>query len=333
MPAAVLGLDIGGANLKAVHTAGSVVHEPFELWRQPNRLREELQALIGRLPPADLLAVTMTGELCDCFPTRRAGVRHILDAVEQATTVPARIWLTTGRFASLEEARRQPILAAASNWLALATWVGRLVPRGPALLLDIGSTTTDIIPLLDGVPVPVGRTDPERLRSGELVYLGARRTPIMALLGTEGAAEFFATTLDVYLVSGQIPEDATDLSTADGRPATRVHALARLARMLCSDLDDLGTSEIQQLAKRLESLQVERTTGAVRRVLERLPALPNATVIAGSGEFLAARVCAAVGCTGSAPLSLGETLGTARSKAACAHAVAVLAAEGTHDSP
>jgi len=68
---------------------------------------------------------------------------------------------------------------AAANWLALATYAGRLAPRGPAVLLDVGSTTTDVIPLQDGTPVPRGRTDPERLESKELVYTGVRRTPLV----------------------------------------------------------------------------------------------------------------------------------------------------------
>src|SRR5256885_9284124 len=64
--------------------------------------------------------------------------------------------------------------------------------RSPALLLDTGSTTTDIIPMINGVPVPVGRTDPHRLGTGELVYTGVRRTPVCAVLGSEGTPEVFA---------------------------------------------------------------------------------------------------------------------------------------------
>ena len=35
-------------------------------------------------PAADRLAVTMTGELCDCFRTKAEGVLHILAAVDAA---------------------------------------------------------------------------------------------------------------------------------------------------------------------------------------------------------------------------------------------------------
>ena len=105
---------------------------------------------------ADLFAVTMTAELSDCFRTKAEGVDFILRAVEDvAGTTPVFVWQTGAEFVTPAVAREIPLLVAASNWHALATWVGRLVPESGALLIDIGSTTTDIIPLLDGVPVPV----------------------------------------------------------------------------------------------------------------------------------------------------------------------------------
>ena len=140
--------------------------------------------LIAEMPSADLLAVTMTGELCDCFESKRQGVNAILDAVEAAAHgKPVRVWRTDGRFMDLTDVRRNPLMAAAANWLALATFAGGYVPKGPALLIDVGSTTTDIVALQDGRPMPIARTDPERLHSGELVYTGVRRTPLCAILG------------------------------------------------------------------------------------------------------------------------------------------------------
>src|SRR5262249_5319838 len=149
----------------------------------------------------DRLAVTMTGELCDCFESSRQGVNHILDAVEAlAGSVPVSVWTSGAKFVSLAEARRQPLRPASAHWLAVATFAGRLVPTGPALLIDLGTTTTDIVPMVDGRPVPAGRSDRERLEKDELLYLGWRRTPLCAFTGTSRAAELFATTLDVYLV-------------------------------------------------------------------------------------------------------------------------------------
>lgn len=327
----VLGLDVGGANLKAAHSSGACRSLPFSLWKNPHGLASALRQLTDGLPPFDRLAVTMTGELCDCFETKRQGVHAILDAIEDmAEGKSVRVWRNDGRFGSTAEARAEPLTVAAANWLALAFLAGRHVGSGPALLLDIGSTTTDVIPLLDGQPVPMGRTDPERLRSRELIYTGARRTPLCALLGADGAAEFFATTLDVYLVLGEFPENAADTDTADGRPATRAFAHARLARMLCADLETSTEAERTALAAELRERQLGLLTDAVAVavVIGRLPAKPRTVVLAGSGEFLAAATARRCLATADARLiSLTELLGPAASAAACAVAVATLATE------
>lgn len=323
----VLGLDIGGANLKAVHRDGTAHLQPFALWKQPEQLANVLRDMTRRLPAFDVLAVTMTGELCDCFATKRAGVLAILDAVEQAAAgKPLLVWNTTGQFTNLAAARREPLAVAAANWLALATFAGRFVPAGPALLIDIGSTTTDIIPLLDGKPMPTGRTDSERLRTSELVYTGVQRTPICALSVGKVMAELFATTLDAYLLLGELPEnEATD--TADGRPATKPFAHARLARMLGGDAESCTSEDTQTLARKAVAFQHALLRHAVAQVCHAMPASPVTFVLAGAGEFLARRVLHLERVPADRLLSLTQRLGPCLSTAACAQAVAVLAGE------
>ncbi len=327
MPAAILGLDVGGANLKAFHTVAGPRNTRFALWRNPDGLADALATFVAPLPPADALAVTMTGELCDCFPSKRAGVHAILRAVQSvAGTTPVWVWLTDGSFADPAAAREVPLRAAASNWLALATFAGRLAPAGPALLVDAGSTTTDVVPLRDGRPVAFGETDPERMLCRELVYTGVRRTPLCALLGDQVAAEVFATTHDAYLVLGDAPEDPADTETADGRPATRALAHARLARMLCADLETSTEDERTDLAKRAAARQVELVASAMACVAGRLGGPPRTVILAGSGERLAAAALAATGWT-TEVVSLRERTNAEVSAAACAFAVALLAAE------
>jgi probable H4MPT-linked C1 transfer pathway protein len=326
----ILGLDIGGANLKAVHTAGVARVQPFALWREPEQLPAALGALIQPMPAFDQIAVTMTGELCDCFATKRAGVHTILDAVEQAARGKAiQVWGTDGRFHSASVARQHPLLVAAANWLALAQYAGRFAAPGPAILIDIGSTTTDIIPLLDGKPVPQGRTDTARLESGELVYTGVLRTPLCALLGSAVMAEVFATTLDAYLLLGDLPENL-DAPTADGRAATRAHAHSRMARMLGGDGETCSTDETMGLARRAAAAQQAILRHALHRVTRTLPAAPVRFIVSGSGEFLARRVLGAAHISEEKVFSLSQHLGPLVSTAACAHAVVVLAGEMNH---
>jgi probable H4MPT-linked C1 transfer pathway protein len=279
------------------------------------------------MPGFDLLTITMTGELCDCYESKRAGVGAILDAVETVTAgIEIRIWRNDGCFVDVSTARTSPYSVAAANWLALATYAGRFAPEGPGLLLDIGSTTTDIVPLRDGKPTPLGRTDPERLRLGELVYTGVRRTPLCAILQASGAAEFFATTLDAYLILGAIEENENDRDTADSRPASKVAAHARLARMLCADLETSTEQQRLELARLAYTLQQDSITSAMKRVIESMGRPPSTYVLAGCGEFLGLQLIGPRRHSSNV-VSLKSVLGAAASQAGPAYALAVLAAE------
>jgi len=332
-----IGLDIGGANIKAATSSadqtGDAVSVPFELWRHPERLADPLAAIRNRWPDLTTVAVTMTGELCDCFPTKRDGVRHILAAVQQVFgDLQLHVWTTNGTLMRPDwVAGNDPLLAAAANWLALAAYVGRLARRGTALLVDIGSTTADIIPLMDGQPIPTGRTDPERMRTGELVYTGVRRTPICALLGERVAAEWFATAHDVYVHLGLLPPEPENRSTPDGRPMTPDLAHARLARMLGGDPEVTPAAETRALAERGFERQRALVRSGIEQVVARLSGPPQTVIFSGTGEFLAEYAwddfATARGVPTPALYSLADWNGPACSEAACAHALAVLAAE------
>jgi probable H4MPT-linked C1 transfer pathway protein len=327
----LVGFDIGGANLKAADGRGRAVQVPFPLWKLPGQLTGELHRLLQMFGAVDEVAVTMTGELCDCFETKSAGVRHILGAVQSACgSVPIHVWTTAGDFRPPAPIEQEPLLAAAANWLALAQFAGRFVPAN-GLLIDLGSTTCDIIPLVAGAPRPVGRTDPDRLVSGELVYCGVRRTPLCALFGLTKAAEWFATTADAYVVLGDLPEEPERADSADGRPLTRAHAKARLARMECDEA--WSWEQAVAFARQVRDRQIQRVAAGVAEVAARLPGPVELVVMAGAGEFLVPAILTATGLGLVPRVSLGEKLGPSLSTAACAHAVAVLASESPRATP
>ncbi|MBA4063773.1 MAG: H4MPT-linked C1 transfer pathway protein [Isosphaera sp.] len=338
----VLGLDIGGANLKAATRDKRAASVPFALWKQPDKLPAALADLVAKFPDAEELAVTMTGELCDCFETKRDGVAAILAAVRFASGGRRiRVWSTDGVFVTADEAKADHLKVAAANWHALATFAGQYTFNRPGILIDTGSTTTDVIPLLHGKPMARGRTDRERLRSGELVYTGVRRTPVAAVLGSTVAAEYFATTHDAYLLLGKVAEDPADRDTADGRPATLPFAHARLARMIGGDAETVTREEAAGLAEEVMDKQIRlieygiaQAGGTLRSIL-RASELPAGVrfVVSGSGEFVLRELFArglkldrdVVGL--GQVRSLTDQLGPAVSACAPAYAVAVLAAE------
>ncbi|MBX9579678.1 MAG: hypothetical protein K2X87_05155 [Gemmataceae bacterium] len=328
----VLGLDIGGANLKAATPDKRAVSFPFALWKQPDRLPAALAELVGRFPDSDELAVTMTGELCDCYETKRQGVHAILDAAEFAAAGrPVRVWGTGGEFVDVPTARRDTLTVAAANWHALATFAGRFAPHHGGMLIDIGSTTTDLIPLNHGIPSTYGQTDWGRLQMRELVYAGVRRTPVFAVYTDRVCAELFATMADVYVVLGLMPEDPTDAGTANGRPLTVEHSFTRLARVVGADREELDDDHLVHFATQVHGRLLDRLAEAARAAYydaQRPPEL-RAVVVSGAGEFLARQVAerAFSGAPVERTVSLNDDLGPAVSACAPAYAVAVLAAE------
>jgi probable H4MPT-linked C1 transfer pathway protein len=331
-----MALDVGGANIKAAHTEGPSRTLPFELWKRPEELGRVLASLAATFPAFDRVALTMTAELCDCYPTKTVGVNAVLDAVLDAVDGrPIEVWGVDGRFHDVAEIRQNHVLAAAANWLALATLIARLVPEGPGLLIDIGTTTTDLIPLADGRAAARGRTDTDRLQTGELVYAGVRRTPICALatelpyrgLPTGLAAELFASTLDVYLTLDEIPPDPKDLSTADGRPATKAAARDRLARMIGTDRDTFTADDALAFARAADEALLKRLETVAGRACRTTIGRPRSAVVAGSGEFLARRLALRIIEPGGTIIGLNEAWGPVASSAGCAHALLVLASE------
>ena len=202
------------------------------------------------------------------------------------------------------------------------------------MLIDIGTTTCDVIPLTPAGPVAVGRTDPERLAAGELIYTGVERSPVCAIvsdlpwqeLTCRVAQELFATTLDAYLTLGQIPEDATNCDTADGRPRTVAAARDRLARMICADRTMFSSDDAMSAALRIRDAQVNLLKAAFRQVAARQTSPPEVVVLSGCGEFLGRDVLEQVG-TSARVVSLSDKVGESPSCCGPAYALSVLAAE------
>ena len=331
-----MALDIGGANIKAAHIVGAGTamrtwSHPFALWRSPGDLVRELAVVCGHAGAFDQMLVTMTAELCDCFATKREGVEHVLGAVDTvAAGRQVQVWSTNAGFMTPAQARTHPWACAAGNWHALATLIARVFNDETVVLVDTGSTTTDIITLDHGDVRAVGLTDARRLASGELVYIGAARTPLCALgpsvqlIGTTYGvmAEHFATSADVFVLTGDCEEQPNCNDTADGRPLSRRCAAARVLRMIGADLELMAMNEAQALAHVFAISMRDRLAGAITRVID--VRMIDRIILSGSGAFLAQR--AADGALPSVTQThFADLFGKSASHAACAVALLALA--------
>lgn len=332
-----LAIDIGGANLKAADGHGYAASTSFALYREPQRLAHELRMMIAEAPRSDHLAVTMSGELADCFESKTDGVKHIVQSVSEAADGRhARIYTLDGKLVTPQVALRDPLNVAAANWHALSRYAVRFAPTDAAILLDVGSTTCDVVPFVEGDLAARASTDTGRLLAGELVYTGADRTPLCSVAhhapyrGQQCplAREFFATARDIYLILGDLPEEPANTHTADGRGSTKADARRRLGRMICADDDQFNHRDAVAMAHAMSESQVRSIVTSVEQVVSGLPAQPTRAILSGQGEFIGRRVLEQMGWTGEI-VSLNAKLGPVVSRCAPAHALAVLAIEAT----
>ncbi len=287
----ILGIDIGGANTKAASDDGRIVELHYiPLWKN-TRLPEVLLDISKRLKP-EKAAVVITGELADCFPDKESGISYIVDAVNSAFE-DAYFLDSSGAFT--KNKKRE---LAAANWIASALLVGS--DYKDCIFVDIGSTTTDIIPVREGIPL-AAKTDFERLKNGELVYTGVLRTNIAAILDAVklgGAtcrisSELFAITADAYLVLGLISENEYVCDTPDGAGKSLPDAKRRLARVVCADLSEIGDKELISIAQQVMEKQVKEIKDALHEVSGRHGI--RSIVACGLGEFLAERAAEELG--------------------------------------
>lgn len=301
----VAGWDIGGAHLKFARIEnGRVVlvrQVPCPLWLGVEHLDSALSDAMAELKDATIHAVTMTGELAEVFPHRAEGVARIVETASNALS-RAEVLIYGGRsgFLTPEKAPQRWLDVASANWHASAALAAALCPE--ALFVDVGSTTTDIVPITDRAVSADGYTDAERLQTGELVYTGVMRTSLMALatevpfagVKQRVMAENFSTAADIYRLTGELAAEDDQYPASDGRGKSPDECRARLARMLGRDsadstgLNTRASLAWNQLARYFRERQLGLLYDAAAQALSGAPLGENAPIIgAGAGHFLA----------------------------------------------
>ena len=299
----ITGWDIGGAHLKAARLDSQgnlidVLQVACPLWQGIDNLRQAIYSMQEKLGNHgdDIAAITMTGEMADIFNSRASGVCQILDCVSQC--IPnSRIMVYAGEsgWLSLEAAKRKWQSVASRNWQASASFIATKIDN--ALMIDIGSTTCDIIAIKRGKVMPTAYTDHQRQISRELLYTGVIRTPLIALASRAPfngvdiglAAEVFATTGDCWCLLDYLVPDKVQDTSADGRSWQYQHCIDRLARLLGTDASEVSRAKWQQLALWFAEQQIHLVLNAILHVLLlHTDMAEHAPIVgAGIGRFIA----------------------------------------------
>jgi probable H4MPT-linked C1 transfer pathway protein len=307
------------------------------LWLGFERLHEAVGEALRRLGDAEAHAVTMTGELADIFPSRAIGVASLCEALAGALRGEIRVYGGRDGWLDIKDAQAKALSVASANWHATASLLAKRIPD--ALFADMGSTTTDLVPIVAGRVAARGYTDAERLASGELVYGGATRTFLMALAQrvpfrggwTPVMNEYFASIADVYRILGALPEAADLHPAADGREKTSAASIQRLARMIGRDAEEASTADWQALAGFYAEAQMKTLIEAADSVSADAGLPRNAPLVtAGVGRFVLEKLAVQIGrrCEcweDSVPLKTPEIAGIV-SDCAPAAAIALLLA-------
>jgi len=285
----VIGWDVGGVHLKAVRADDGRITRAAQ-YASPLRAGTELllQAFAkarAEMGGADRHVVTMTGELADTFASRAEGVER-LATIAAGELGAVSIYAGPAGYVSPRDASHHAAEIASANWHACAALVAR--KRDDALLIDLGSTTTDIIPIAGGRVAARGYSDAERLAAGELVYTGLVRGFVMATAGRaplRGAwmslvNENFATMADVHRILGTLPAGADLMPTTDGRDKTIAASRARLARMVGCDASDADDGAWTLLARWFAEAQLRAIADSASLVLSTARSGPLPTVVA-----------------------------------------------------
>ncbi|MEY3244819.1 MAG: hypothetical protein RJB20_1059 [Pseudomonadota bacterium] len=298
----VIGWDVGGAHLKAVRVDAlgklAVIQVYCPLWHGLDALRAAIDEVLTEFSVTAMghaHCVTMTGELADIFPNRAAGVRQIAGLLSEKLSEPMLFYAGYHHWLRLPDVAIQTHRIASMNWLASIEYLACHVSH--ALFIDIGSTTTDLALICNGEPRIMGFSDATRMQTNELIYTGVVRTPLMALaqkIQFQGqsinlAAEHFATTADVYSLTGNLPQSEYSSETADGADKGLDACARRLARMIGRDANDASLADWQALAQAFKLLQLQQLQLAIEQHLASFTDKSECVLIgAGVGDFLLA---------------------------------------------
>ncbi len=305
-----VGWDIGGAHLKyaCADSTGRVLDVqqlPCPLWLGIEELAHLLKAILSEQPQLNKAshAITMTGELADCFSSRQQGVESIINCFQRAIgTADFHVFAGKSGLLSAQNISGQEKNIASSNWLVTANYCASQIceDSNRGLLIDIGSTTTDIISFSNGDVISAGITDADRLTTGTLLYTGVARTPVMAFcnrLDFKGQsqslmAELFATTADVYRLTGELQSQSDQSETADGAGKSAEDSARRIARMLGRDLNEASMEVWRDVALDIAQHHQDCLIQVIKQQLVRNFKNKPASIIvaAGTGRFLIRKV-------------------------------------------
>jgi len=294
----IIGWDIGGANIKATricfNTKNSSVSQIdslsrfFPMWDENQNPLEIVKEMYSKLGESCCFGVTMTAELADRFQRKNEGINFIINLFEN--NFPDKMiyyYDYHGSPSQLKDLENLEKLAAA-NWAVSSLFAAEFLDN--FVLFDIGSTTTDIIPVINGTLNTAGFTDTDRLYSGELLYLGFLRSNLASFIERlpfkgkmiEVMNEYFANTADLHILEDLIEETEYSIPTPDNGGKDLQAAATRIARLISQDLDSADFKQVKLAADYIFQREIDIIYEKLIQVYSRVDPLLNLPLFANN---------------------------------------------------
>lgn len=360
-----LGIDLGNAKVKfcLLETASEGLQArwgggliPFSPKLLPDR-HEDFEAgfpaalarfLISQaLSPEDLAVVVVSTSHFFAYPTFEAAHRHTLDLMERLfRPETVRILGAEGRLYTLPEARaltgKQVVRFAATKFWGSAYLASKLIPNG--LSIDVGTSSTDLVPVLAGKPDPDAARDPDaynlsRLSTERFIWYGMTATPLDYISHVAEAKgdvwalyPRMAKTEVLTSLLGLAPRELTESHAYGGKFPGADEARLQLAQACGLDVTLIGAETLEAIARDLTERMVDRISQSVRKVaaLSGLGPLDEASgAVMGLGrESVAREALIRAGFRPERLVDVEAVLGSGLSSVSTAYGAALRGLEG-----
>jgi len=240
-----VGLDIGGAHVKAVgidqyKKINFIFYEKCPLWKDFVLLEKTLYKLLKYLDSRKAtFGITITAELSDCFVNRTNGAKLIYKLCKK---LGIKFYFFSSKNKNFEKKINFSDICS-MNWLATGEYIKDKINE--AVVIDFGSTTTDIIIIKNQRIVNRHFSDFDRINNCELIYTGCTRTPLFAIAKKivvnsneyNLIPELFSTTADLYRVNKLLNKNLDLFDSADNRSKSKLNSLKRISRNFGVDFE------------------------------------------------------------------------------------------------
>ncbi len=287
-----LGIDIGGAHLKIIglDKDGIVIFAEYSscrVWEGTKFLGKLFKDLNNLFPRKTLkCAITITAEMCDNFKDRKEGFKKIIKLC-QILEFKKYFYVNNSQIFKKKPKYSEFI---SMNWHSIGRFLENKVDN--AILLDFGSTTTDLVCIKDNRIANEYFDDFLRINNYELKYTGFTRTPLYGITheikSTNNVQkiipENFSESSDIYRVLNKLDKKNDVDKTSDNRGKTKKESLIRISRNFGFDYKILFKKKIEKICNEISSIQLYSIYEAMNKLQKKFQIKKPTIIVSGIGQ-------------------------------------------------